>query len=184
MVQNDRKKEDILTFISKYYSDNAKHLDKIRIIVNRIIKEYASYKRMIHIGEIEVIDKRGRKRVKSEYKQYFGFPKEYQFRMDEFLTTQKKQYEESISNVSGGVSSSIEFLFRKLFELLEHINKLAVKKHEIECSRYRNGAMVSPKILIHKMELLNESEFEDDVIEFKNLTEKCLNAIKKAIIAS
>jgi wyosine [tRNA(Phe)-imidazoG37] synthetase (radical SAM superfamily) len=63
MVQNDRKKEDILTFISKYYSDNAKHLDKIRIIVNRIIKEYASYKRMIHIGEIRKVSMQD-KRIK------------------------------------------------------------------------------------------------------------------------
>lgn len=178
MIQKDRKKEDVLTFISKYYSDDAKYLDNIRIIINRIVKEYSLFKRGIYHSPTP-IKRKGEVVNKYVEKYYFMLDEVNKVRLDKFLEIQKKEYHDNISKLSKPVSSSIEFLFRKLFELLDWINETGMQKSEIFKTHYLNQ-----RIAISKIELVNTLDFDDEVEEFTNLTNRCLANIKRAIISA
>ena len=200
LVQGGKNKEEILSVINKYYSDDAKELDNLRIIVDRIVKYYSHFSYAISYNErkLKTPKKTSWGTIDAEYKYKHFYllqkgndqnTKNFISSINEFVESQKNQYNYIISSIKDRVDTKlIEFIFEKLFELIKWVNDTGVEKSKIwndgNVQRAENG-IVRPRLsheeIITKINTLNDFDFENEVEELKKLSILAKAQVKKAI---
>ena len=192
LIRKNKPSDEILSLVNKYASDDAEELDKLRIILNRVDKIYSMHtnyifynKRVIktvkrrHTGDIENVEKQ-------DLKKYYAFESNYKKPLVDFLKLQRSIYDEVIDLIDPNIDTiMVEFIFNKLFELLEWINNTGEEKREIIGNRYRNidnnGIDNADNNAVSNIEKLNNLDFENEVEELKKLIKLGKSEVKKCI---
>ena len=185
MVKKNKPTEDILAFINVYYSDSAKNLNEIRIMLDRIERTYAHYKNYVFYNrKTRRIRKRGggyEDKDVSDYKQFYMFQAETKEILVSFLDNQKKIYDKNINEINDIDTKTIQFLINKLFEILEWVNETGVEKNRIKTSRYAGETPKSDEDILREIESLNDMDFENETEEVSKIIRRCKIQIKNAI---
>lgn len=182
-IKNNKPNDEILSFINTYASDDAKKLDSLRIMLDRIAKEYLKFQHYVFYnrkvtfkkkrsGEIERIEK-------SDNLQFYMISKEYQSAMDNFLSLQETAYKNITSHLTDIDLTLIEFLFNRLFEILHWVNKTGQEKLDVNTGQYHNN--MDENQVISKLNSFNDFDFENEVEEVKKLVRLGKIQLKKAI---
>ncbi len=188
MVSKNKSSEDILAFINVYYSDSAKKLNELRIMLDRIERTYSNYKNYVfYHKKSRKVRKRGggyEDEVTYDKKQFYMFNNHDKPILVNFLSIQKKIYNKNINEISDIGKNTVEFLINKLFEILEWINETGVSKKEISISKY-DGDVLHPRKtdedVLREIESLNDMDFENEVEEVSKIIRRCKIQIKNAI---
>lgn len=179
MVQTGRSKEDILCFINKYYSDTARKIDNLRIMLDRIEKTYSQFWSYFFYNRRNVlVKKKGVEKYKSEYdnKKFYAFEPEYKKSLLDFLSLQEEIYHKNIDEINDIDVTVLKFLLNKLFEILNWVNETGDKKSEIRRTRYTTQK--SDEDIIRDIESYNNMDFENEVEEVTKIIKRARVQIK------
>ena len=182
LIQKGKSKDELLTFIGKYTSDDLKLLDNIRLIVDRINETY--YPNLVSYNRRTVI--KGKRNPKSEdvtdRKPFFIFDRNEKIGRENFINDQYVQYEEVIKKISDDINiDSIKFLMNKLFDLIVWANDTAPAKHAIITGPmdWTNLTNSENKRVREIEDLYVDQDFENEYEELKKLSARIKLQIKK-----
>lgn len=188
MVSKNKSSEDILAFINVYYSDSAKKLNELRIMLDRIERKYVFYRNyLIYNRKTETIRKRGgESENKNTYdkKQFYMFNSHDKPILVDFLSNQKKIYDKNINEIDDINTDTVKFLINKLFEILDWVNETGVSKKLISLSAHAGDVLHPRKTdedVLREIESLNDMDFENEVEEVSKIIRRCKIQIKNAI---
>ncbi len=186
MIQSGKSKDDMLAFINKYYSDSAKKIDDLRVMLDRIEKKYSQFSHYhFYNRKTVVIKKRGggyENKNTYDSKRYYCFvDKGYKKILVEFISIQKKIYNDIIDSVEDIDTSTIKLIFDRLFEVLDWVNNTGDEKNRIKNNKFLTNPPKSDEDILHEFEAINDMDFENEVEEVTNLIRIGKIQIKKAI---
>lgn len=165
-----KSKDEIISFISKYISDDAYNIDKLRIIIDRIDRNYGYYRHR------EYLYGNGITNEPTGMRSYIRFSEEIKKKLDKVISKSISEYEEAIKMISIN-TTNINFLFEKLFEFLKWINSTCIEKNLI-LSRPTNHR----KDIINKLDSLNKDmDFDDEGEEYIKIIKRCRIEIKNML---
>jgi len=185
MIRGKKSTDDILAFVNKYASDDAKQIDQLRVMLDRIFKMYSNFSKYFFYNRKQkmVRKKGGEYENKDTYdvKLYFAFEKQDKEKIiDPFLQQEKRRYDIIIDSINTSIDLKvIKFVFEKLFELLEWVGETGVDKHTISQNRFVSG--MTEEDIISKIESLNNLDFDNECEELKKLVGIGKIQIRKAI---
>ena len=199
MLDDKESPDEIKSFISKYASDSdsVKELDKLRILLNRVRREYLPYKQYVFFDKREkIIKNRKTKEYRTEnihdYRYYYMFRDiKDQNNMINYMGIQKQLYQKSLEKIKSNNTidtSSLEWIFGRFFEIFEWINKTGFEKHGIS-NRPTNYFDITlgqdidrdtrNRHIINDIENLNDMDFENECVEISRLVRIGVIEIKK-----
>lgn len=149
MVSKGSKKDDILQKINKFSIDDASNLDKLRVILESIQREYIlNYSHIIFIEtDIKHVKKRksgadwrgsweaGDTVKKSRYDttKHIIFEEKYLGNVVKYTNSQYVKYNDISSKISDKIDiRSLELMFEEIFDIMEWSNDVAVDKFNLK----------------------------------------------------
>lgn len=180
MIRGKKSTDDILAFVNQYASDDAKQIDQLRIMLDRVSKTYNNFSRYFFYNRRErIIKKRGKEdEIKNEYdyKIYFAFDEPQKKILDSFLQQEKNRYNHIINKIDSNIDlTMIKFVFEKLFELLDWVSETGIAKSKLASNQITDEQTIS------KVEELNQLDFENEFEELKKLVRIGKVEIRKVI---
>lgn len=180
LIQKDKSKDEILSFINKYASDDIKKLDGIRLIIDRINKNYTPKYLFYNRREVTKGKRNPKTEVEYDHKLYFMFNREQQQGMRNFLNSQYDQYNTLINSIGDIDLKLIRFYMEKIFELLVWVNDTAPIKMDINNTRgYLDNVDSEDKKFKEIEALYKDKDFENEHEELKKLSARAKMQIKK-----
>lgn len=149
MVSKGSKKDDILQKINKFSIDDASNLDKLRVILESIQREYIlNYSHIIYIEtDIKHVKKRKSgsdwrssweagdivKKSRYDTTKHIFFEEKYLEKVVNYTNSQYEKYTDTVSKISDKIDlRNLELIFEEIFDTMKWSNNVAVQKHNLK----------------------------------------------------